>query len=100
MDYGSKRKKVKSFGSRTGLSRGDNSRDENTKLTDEEIQEAADKAADAYEKKSGKKANRYTHKSETAAQKFNREQDEKKAKKKDNGDKGWFSKLADKVKGK
>jgi len=90
----------KKFGKRAGLDYEKTTRDADTKLTDEEIQKAADQTADKYEKSTGKKANRYTHKSETAAQKFNREQDEKKAKKKDNGDKGWFSKLADKVKGK
>jgi len=92
----------KRFGKSAGLERKKNLRDQDTKMTDEEIQEAADKIAKKFESITGKKANKYKHINETKAQKFNREQDELKAKKKKEAEKlaeenkpGLFSTLKD-----
>lgn len=104
MEFGSKRKEVKKFGKKAGLDREDTTRNDGTELSDEEIKQTADDAADNFEAATGRKANRYKKESNMYAKtdkfiaehnaRLKKKREEKEGKK----DKGWFSELFNKVK--
>jgi len=97
--YTSKSKKIGNFGSRTGLTRDEDIRDQDTILSPEEISKLTEAQRKKYEEKTGKKGKKYTHKPKKELSDMNKYIDEHNArlkKKKDKKGSGWFSGLFNK----